>query len=189
MVRHIVLLLWLVPHLLFGQGTGQLLPTMVVRGDTFPVLTLDEVVIVSKRYFASAAEQYRFQKLKRDILLVYPYAKEAAVILRQVHQQMAEMDGKKERKRFLKQKERELETLYSHSLKNMTVTQGDLLVKLIARETGLSVYSLLEELKTPLSAFYWNRVSSFFGYSLKQSYDPQEQRDIEIIVRSIEGSL
>ncbi len=189
MIRRVALLLLLVPQLLFSQGTGQLVPTMVVRGDTFPVLMLDEVVIVSKRYFASAAEQYRFQKLKRDILLVYPYAKEAAAILREVNQQLATLEGKRERKRYLKQKERELEALYSHSLKNMTVTQGDLLVKLIARETGLSVYSLLEELKTPLSAYYWNRVSTFFGYSLKQSYDPQQQRDIEIIVRSIEGSL
>ena len=41
----------------------------------------------------------------------------------------------------------------------------------------------------PFSAFYWNKLSGLYGYSLKQNYDPQEDRDIEMIVRSIEGTL
>jgi len=96
---------------------------------------------------------------------------------------------KKEQKKFLKSKEKELDELYENSLKNLTVTQGELLVKLIARETGMSVYDLIREFKNPMSAFYWNKFTQLYGYSLKETYDPQEDRDIEIIVRSIEGTL
>lgn len=169
-----------------AQSEGRMLPLMVVGSDTFPVCTLHEVVVVSKRTFASQADQHRFNQLRRNILVVYPYAKEAAALFREINSDLARMDKKKDRRKYLKQKERELDAMYSYTLRNMTVTQGDLLVKLIARETGMSVFTLIEELKNPLSAFYWDKATTFFGYSLKQQYDPQEHRDIELIVRSLE---
>lgn len=172
-----------------AQVEGQLLPLVVVGNDSFPTCTLQEVVVVSKRVFKDQADQYRYNRLRDNIVTVYPYAKEAGTIFSEINDQLAQMDKKKERKKFVKQKEKELDMLYENSLKNLTVTQGDLLVKLIARETGLTVYELISEFKNPFSAFYWNKLSAFYGYSLKQQYDPQEQRDIEMIVRSIEGSF
>jgi hypothetical protein len=188
------LILLLIPWLygqstVFAQAEGQLLPIVVVGGDSYPTCTLQEVVIVSKRAFKDQADQYRYNRLRDNVVTVYPYAKEAGNIFREVNDELARIDKKKDRKRFVKQKERELDMLYENSLKNLTVTQGDLLVKLIARETGLTVYELISEFKNPFSAFYWNKLSAFYGYSLKQDYDPQEQRDIEMIVRSIEGTL
>jgi hypothetical protein len=184
------LILWLYGQSsVFAQAEGQLLPLVVVGGDSYPTCTLQEVVIVSKRTFKDQADQYRYNRLRDNIVTVYPYAKEAGNIFREVNDELARIDKKKDRKRFVKQKERELDMLYENSLKNLTVTQGDLLVKLIARETGLTVYELISEFKNPFSAFYWNKMSAFYGYSLKQDYDPQEQRDIEMIVRSIEGTL
>ncbi|MCS6917072.1 MAG: DUF4294 domain-containing protein [Chitinophagales bacterium] len=183
----VILLLVAFSPSLFGQTEGKLLPLMVVGGDTVPVCTLHEVVVVSKRTFASQAEQQRFNQLRRNVLIVYPYAVEAARLFRSINDELAQLEKKKDRRKFLRQKERELDAMYSYTLRNMTVTQGDLLVKLIARETGVSVYTLIEELKNPVSAFYWDKASSFFGYSLKQQYDPQEMRDIELIVRSLEA--
>jgi hypothetical protein len=87
----------------------------------------------------------------------------------------------------MRQKEEELDVLFEDQLKNLTVTQGEILCKLIARETGMSVYDLVKEFKNPVSAFYWNKMSQFLGYSLREQYDPQQERDIEFIVRSIEG--
>ena len=172
-----------------AQTDGMLLPLVVVGSDTFPTCMLQEVVVVSKRVFKDQIEQYRYNQLRQNIIVVYPYAKEAGTMFSEINEQLEAMDKKKERKRFVKQKEDELDALYENSLKNLTVTQGDLLVKLIARETGMSVYDLIKEFKNPFSAFYWNKLSFFYGYSLKQEYDPQEQKDIEMIVRSIEGTL
>lgn len=181
-----VIFLLLLAGAVRAQSEGRMLPLMIVAGDTVPVCTLNEVVVVSKRSFATQADQQRFNQLRRNIIIVYPYAKEAAALFREINDELARMDKKKDRRKYLKQKERELHAMYSYTLRNMTVTQGDLLVKLVARETGMSVYSLIEELKNPLSAFYWDKASSFFGYSLKQRYDPEEVRDIELIVRTLE---
>jgi hypothetical protein len=172
-----------------SQTNGMLLPTLVLGNDTFLTCTLQEVVVVSKRTFKDPIEQARFNQLKRNVIIVYPYAKEAGTLFRDINEQMAALDRKKERKKYVKQKEDELDQLYANSLKNLTVTQGDILVKLIARETGQNVYELIKEFKNPFSAFYWNKLSGLYGYSLRQDYDPQQQRDIEIIVRSLEGTL
>ena len=175
--------------LLSAQNEGKLLPLLVVGTDTFPTCTLQEVMVVSKRVFADQAAQYRFNQLKRNVIIVYPYAKEAGVLFREINSTMSDMSKKKQQKQYVKDKEKELDQLYENSLKNMTVTQGEILVKLIARETGISVYSLIKEFKNPVSAFYWNKISSLYGYTLKEEYDPQQERDIEMIVRSIEGGF
>ena len=190
MKRFIFIILFCgVQSILRAQTEGMLLPLLIVGNDTFPTCTLQEVVVVSKREFKDQIEQYRYNQLRQNIIAVYPYAKEAGRIFNEMNTTLATMDKKKDRKKFIKEKEKELDMLYENSLKNLTVTQGDLLVKLIARETGMSVYDLIKEFKNPMSAFYWNKLSGIYGYSLKQDYDPQEQRDIEMIVRSIEGTL
>lgn len=172
-----------------AQSGGMLLQSLVLNGDTFLTCTLQEVVVVSRRTFKDPLEQARFNQLKRNVIIVYPYAKAAGDLFRDINEQLAHMDKKKERKKYVKEREKELDQLYENSLKNLTVTQGDILVKLISRETGISVYDLIKEFKNPVSAFYWNKLSGFFGYSLKQDYDPQQERDIEMIVRSIEGTI
>lgn len=167
--------------------TGMLLPAVIIGADTFPAYQIQDIVVVSKRVFGSAEEQSKFNALKRNVMIVYPFAKEAGGIFNDINSNMVTLEKKKERKKFMKQKEDELNVLFEGELKNLTVTQGEILCKLVARETGTSVYDLIREFKNPFSAFYWNKMSQFLGYSLRYQYDPQEEKDIEFIVRSIEG--
>lgn len=121
-------------------------------------------------------------------MVVYPFAKEAGGIFNEVNANLASMNKKKDQKKFMKQKEDELNVLFEGELKNLTITQGEILCKLVARETNSSVYDLIREFKNPFSAFYWNKMSQFLGYSLRYEYDPQQEKDIELIVRSLEGN-
>ncbi len=187
MKNRALFVLFMLPLTIHAQ-TGMLLAAVVVGRDTFPAYQLQDVVVVSKRIFKSGEDQSRFNALKRNVLVVYPFAKEAGGIFNEVNAAMASMDKRKERKRFIKQKEEELNVLFEGELKNLTITQGEILCKLVARETGNSVYDLIREFKNPLSAFYWNKMSQFLGYSLRYEYDPQQEKDIEFIVRSIEGN-
>ncbi len=168
--------------------TSALMPAMIVNNDTFPTFQLPEVVVVSKRTFANALEQARFNNLKRNVMIVYPYAQRAGTIFNEINIEIKSMDHKRDRKRYIKQKETELDDLYEKDLKDLTVSQGQILTKLVARQTGISVYNLIKEYKNPISAFYWNKMSQFFGYSLRDVYDPQENRDLELIVESLEGN-
>jgi len=168
--------------------TDAFLPVIVVNNDSFPCAYLADVVIVSKRSFANAADQTRFNNLKYNVRLLYPYAKNAGKIFKEVQQELSITDSRHDRKKFLKQKEDELDKQFEEPLKNLTTTQGHLLIKLIARETGQSTYELIKEFKNPLSAFFWNNAGKLWDYDLKETYDPQEDKDIEMIVRSIENS-
>jgi hypothetical protein len=186
MKKVIILFFAFLPVAAFAQ-TGMILSAMIVGNDTFPAYELQDVVVVSKRIFKDQLEQYRFNQLKRNVMVVYPYAKEAGGIFRAINDTLSTIEKKKDRNKFVNKKEAELDRLFESDLKNLTVTQGEILTKLVARETSMSVYNLIREFKNPLSAFYWNKMSQFLGYSLRYEYDPQQEKDIELIVRSIEG--
>ncbi len=178
------------PLLAPAQNTeGMFLPAIVNGNDTIGVATLPEFVIISKRLFSDPTEQYRFNQLKKNIFIVYPYAKEAGKIFNELNQSLSEKNRKRDQKKYLKQKEEELDTQFADQLKNLTTTQGEILVKLIARETGQNCYTLIREFKNPLSAFFWQNAGKLFGYNLKITYNPQQDADIELIVRSIENDL
>ncbi len=171
------------------SGGSAYVPVIIINNDSFPVLTLPEIVVVSKRVFASSYEQNKFNSLKKNILAVYPYAKNAGEIFKEVQQELANKDSKRDRKKFLKQKEKELDEQFQEKLKNLTTTQGEILVKLIARETGQNCYELIKEFKNPMSAFFWQNAGKLWGYDLKIPYDPQQDKDIELIVRGIENNF
>jgi hypothetical protein len=167
---------------------GIILPVNIVGKDTLPVVALDQIVVVSKRHFKNAEDYARFTILQYNVRIVYPYAKIAGQLFNDVQDSLAYMDNKHERKKFLKRKEKDLDEQFEKSLKNLTIDQGKILVKLIARETGHSCYDLVEQFKSPFSAFYWNGLGKIFGYNLRPDYDPEQDRDLEIIVRSMEDT-
>lgn len=166
---------------------GMILPAIINGSDTIGVATLPEFTIVSKRIYTDPVEQYRFNQLKKNVYIVYPYAKEAGKIFNELNQSLADKNRKRDQRKYLKQKEEELDAQFADQLKNLTTTQGEILVKLIARETGQNCYTLIREFKNPLSAFFWQNAGKLFGYNLKITYNPQQDADIELIVRSIEN--
>jgi hypothetical protein len=151
-------------------------------------MQLPEVEVVTKIQFASWQAELQFYQLKKNVLIVYPYALQAGEIFREINIEMSSMDKHREQKKFLKDKEKQLDDLYESDLKNLTVSQGQILCKLISYETGLSVYDLISEFKNPFSAFYWQSMGKFLGYNLKETYDPQQDRDLDIIIHSMEGT-
>ena len=97
--------------------------------------------------------------------------------------------SEKERKEFMKIAEKEIEQEYGEQLKKMTFSQGNLLIKLVDRETGSSSYALVKELRGSFRAFFYQTFAKVFGYDLKAEYDPKNnKRDnlIERVVRAIE---
>lgn len=161
--------------------------TINSQGDTLPYVFLNEITIASTRIFKSAADQKRYDKLYRNVVKVYPYAKSAGVMFNNMASELTGLETKKEKKAFTKKLEEELKAKYGDELKQLTVTQGRLLIKLIDRETSLTSYEIIKEYRGNVSAFFWQGLASMFGSSLKTGYDPQEDRDIEIIIQSLEG--
>lgn len=184
-----VALLLLISSGIDAQTTeGKLLPTITINNIEYPVASLPNVTIISKREFTDQVSQYRFNQLKRNLLVVYPYAVKAAAIYNELNEALSEKNKRKDQRKYIKQKQDELEKEFTEPLKNLTTTQGELLVKLISRYTGKSVYDLIADYKNPMSAFLWNGAGKMWGYHLKEVYNPDENKDIEIIMRSIENT-
>ncbi len=174
--------------MLYAQGTRRLL----LGPDSIPIAVMDPVEIIAEapppERIAEVRKQWAaFHRLRRNVHLVYPLAKEAARIVREVDNERARL-GEKSRdyKRYAKQLKKELFERYEPILREMTVTQGILLIKLIHRETGINAYRLIQDYLGGLQAAFWQGVARFYGSDLKLTYDPAKEPLIEAIIAEIE---
>jgi hypothetical protein len=160
----------------------------VVNGDTMPQIVLPQVIIMPPKVYSSKKEQIKFLKLVRKIKKVLPYAKLANNTLREINTKLEGIDDKRTRKKYINEVDKVLKERYGEELKNLTISEGRILIKLIDRETGSTSYELVSELKGSFTAFMWQSLARLFGENLKQNYDSKgEDKLIEEILLRIEA--
>lgn len=155
-----------------------------VNDETIPWLPAPEVTITATRIFKSPEERMRFNRLRYNVLKVLPYAKFARERYAKLQFDLASTPKKRDQKILVKAFEMEIKNMFNTQIRNLTITQGGILIKLIDRETGTSSYDLLKDMKGGFNAFFYQSVARVFGNNLKSKYDPQEDHDIEDIIRS-----
>lgn len=188
-LTHIVLSIGLAGNILAQHNQNVELKQEIIGNDTFFIASpLKRIDIISKKHFNSSKEESDFNRLRRNVMIVYPYAKMAAAIYEQIHHDLETIGKKRKQNKYLRQKEDELRERFEEKLKDLTVTQGAILVKLINRETGNNCYELIKELKSPAAAFFWNVWAKKYDYDLKAEYKPEENPDIELIISAIESA-
>jgi hypothetical protein len=173
-----------------GAHDTLLLGGIVVGADTFAMAYLPDVIVTDKLPRKFARQRARYDRLRHNVYKVYPYAVIAADVLKDVDDNLAKLhDDKKKRKAYLKTVEKELNRRFKGELENLTITQGQLLVKLINRQTGENCYDLIKELKGGFSAVIWQSIALLFSNNLKREYDPYDRdKDIETIVAELEAN-
>lgn len=159
----------------------------VIDEDTLPYVQLDEFSVIDSPYFKSNRERKKWNKLMRNVIKVYPYAKITKDLLEHYDEELAKIDKESNRKAYMKEAEEVLKSEFKGEIMKMTVSQGKVLVKLIDRETGQTSYELIKELRSGFTAFMWNSIALLFGNNLKAHYDPLEDYEIETIVQLIES--
>lgn len=173
----------------FSQDTTKIvLPGKIVQGDTLPAIDLNSVVIFPSGKFDNRREAARYDRMVYNIRLVYPYAKLAGIKLKQIKAVLDTIKNEKQRKLFIKKSEKELDTQFGDQLRDMTYSQGKILIKLVYRETGASTFAIVKELKGGFSAFFWQTFAKLFGYDLKTMYDPAgADQGIERVIQMIDA--
>jgi hypothetical protein len=190
-------LLALAPFLLSAQGIlnphsdeGYHCSAIVVDGDTIPVIYYDEVYIWGNKSFRNSAESRQWERLVRNVKKAYPYAKLAGIKFNEYNQKMVGITSEKIRKDMMKQAEAELEAQFGDELKDLTITQGKILLKLIDRQTSNCSYDIVKDFRGRFRAFFYQSFARIFGYNLKIKYDPLgADADIERIVLMIENGV
>jgi Domain of unknown function (DUF4294) len=136
---------------------------------------------------SNRSQKKAYDKMQRKVIKVYPYAKAAGDIMKMYEGLCAQISDPHEQKRLLEQAEEELKAQFEKDLRNMTVSEGVILIKLVDRETGNSSFKLLQQIKGRFSAFMWQGVARVFSHNLKDEYEPEgDDVWIENIVLMIE---
>ena len=170
------------------EGDKFICTAIVENGDTIPYLTLPEYEVRSTCIFKTEKERQKWNRLKWNVKKVYPYACLASIKLKELDAAMANMK-ESEREKYMKNAERELKKQFEKDLQDLTLDQGRILIRLIDRETGITTYSVVKELRGSFQAFMWQSFAALFGSSLKSQYDPSqgEDKQIEQIIHLIEN--
>ena len=160
---------------------------VIIDGDTIPYQYISVINIYAERKFKNKRAFEKYSKLRRDVLKVWPYAKITEKKFNDLAIQLGMTNDERVKKALVNKTEKEIKARFEGELKNLTINQGRILIKLIDRQTGNTSYVVLEELKGNLSAFFWQSLARLFGNNLKAHYDPNgEDAEIEKIVKTIE---
>lgn len=172
-----------------AQGGAQ--PTVhraiVVDGDTIPVVDLAPAVVEQRWAPRGRRQADRYDKLTRNVQRVYPYARLTHELLREYEHDLAQIRRSSDQELYLKLAEAELRAEFEAEVKDLTISQGRVLIKLIDRETGRTGFDLVRQLRGSFTAFMWQGLARLFGHDLRSVYDPDgEDRLIEVAVQRIE---
>lgn len=163
----------------------------IIKGDTIAreIINLDEVYLLKKVKFMSEQDRRRYLILRRKTRKVYPYAKLAAERLTTMTERLKTIENKGDRRRYTKRVQNYIEGEFSEKLKKLTHTEGQILVKLIHRQTGRTAYDLVKELRTGWRAFWYNTTANLFEISLKEEYKPFDVKEDYLIEDILERSF
>ncbi len=149
---------------------------IIIEGDSIfkASIDLEEVYIFGKLEFGSYKEKLRYYVLRRKTIKVYPYAKMASERLVELNDTLHMITSKRKKKKYTRKVQKFIEEEFSEELKKLTRTEGQILVKLIYRQTGNTAFSLVKELRSGWRAFWYNTTAKMFDINIKEEFHPDE---------------
>ena len=165
-------------------------PMVILPGEKTPQpsIGLDEVVVYQPVQLKSYEEMKKYMLLRRRTLKVYPYAEMASKRFTTMKERLERMDNRRKKKRYAKLIEKYLEGEFKEELKKLTRAEGQILVKLIHRETGITTHALVKTYRNGFRAATYQFTAKLFDIDLKTEFDPTKvEEDLwieDILLRS-----
>ena len=129
-------------------------------------------------------------RLRNAVYVTYPYARTAGLLMNDINTHLTAVKDKKEKKEYIKSREKELKTQFADPLSDLSIYQGKILMKLINRQTSNNCYDIVKNYRGGITARLYQTVAFFYGTSLKQGWDISDRVDgqIENIIKVIDAS-
>lgn len=181
MIQRIVLMFFLTAGIAGAQAQvpEQVLDSVsekliIVAGDSIfrSSIDLQETFVFGRLKFDSYKDKLRYYILRRKTHKVYPYAKLAAERLVELNDSLESIKKPRKRRKYTREVQRYIEGEFSDELKKLTRTEGQILVKLIYRQTGTTSFDLVKELRNGWRAFWYNTTAKMFKISIKEEFHP-----------------
>lgn len=176
MKKKLLTVLMLLPVFLHSQTTEKSKESddfYIIRNDSMTI-PLDEVIVIDKRSFDTDKERRYYFWYYKKVHKAYPFATLASDRLTSINAQLEDIGSKRKRKKHIKKMQDYMEGEFTDELKKLTRTEGRILIKLIHRQTGETLYDLIKEYRSGWKAFWYNSTAQMFRLSLKQEYEPEE---------------
>lgn len=169
---------------------GYVCKSIIIDGDTIPLIELPPFEIVDNIHVMSPTEKWYWDRLVYNVKTVLPYAKLAGMKLREYNSILISAKNETEKKKLMKQAEKELKAQFGKQIMDLTFSQGEILMKLVDKETGNTTYDIVKELRGSFIVFFYQNIGRLFGYNLKVRYDPNgKDYQIATAVYMIENGL
>jgi hypothetical protein len=168
-----LLLFFALPFISSAQITNDSIVTQeIVEDENDTIVPLEEVVVYKQKW--TAAEKKEYQILQNRVYKVYPLAKVAAERLTVLNRNMDKLKTNREKKKYFKIVEDYMENEFTGQLKKLSRKQGQILIKLIHRQTGFTTFELIKDYKSGWKAFWSNNTAKMFDINLKTKYAPYQ---------------
>lgn len=167
---------------------GRIMRIRITGSDTIVVATIPEVVIKAPPVFSNDEEYRQYMRYRRYAMDVLPYAIESIRLYRKYQ---AETEGLKEGKarKYAKTIQKDVKGEFTDPLKNLSRTQGKILVKMIERHLNTSTYDILKDVRGGFNAVKWQTVGKMYGYDLKEGYIPGQDRILDMVLDDFEITI
>lgn len=161
---------------------------MIEDGDTVYVDVITPAWIFPKGSKIDRTEWRKYCKLVYNFNKVYPYALLGKRLLLEVDTTIDEQNLKRGKKdRYINKMQWQLLRDFESDIRHMTISQGQLLVRLVDRELGRTSYDIVKVYKSGAAAGFWQGIAKLFGQNLKNHYDPDGvDKQTEELVRKWE---
>ncbi len=155
---------------------------IVDGADTIYCMDLPLITIFAYHSFVSDDDRFNYMRYQRHASVVYPYALEAVRTYRRL-QIESKLLNRRDQKVLIADLQDQLKDKFEKPLKNLSRTQGRVLIKMIEKELNTPVYEVIKDLRGGFTAFYWNAFGSMYGYRLKHGYVEGEDRMLDLVLK------
>jgi len=186
MKKNLFILLFILPIFLFSQKNKKEdlnNDLYIIKNDSLTI-PLEEVVIFKNRKFKSTTEKKYYYWYYKKVHNAYPYATLASDKMIEINNELEGIKSKRKRKKHIKKIQKFMEGEFTEQLKKLTRTEGRILIKLVNRQTGETMFELIKEYRSGWKAFWYNSTANLFKLSLKTEYHPESEA-LDFIVEDI----
>jgi cell division protein ZapA (FtsZ GTPase activity inhibitor) len=154
--------------------------------DTLYKVSLNNHEVASTRKWQNDTLQYYYNQMRYNVKTILPFLMEATALFNELNARLNDpaLTGRA-RREYIRDKEAFVRTRFEDKVKSLNETQGVLLIKLAARQTGLNIYHQLAEFKGTIPALKWQAWARIQGFNLNRKYHPEEEPDLERIMRNL----
>lgn len=130
----------------------------------------------------------KYNRQLRLLKRTYPMALKAKALIDEYEADLAALEKKRQKKKYGKEAHADLKDEFIFNIRDLFNTEGDLLMKLVHRETGMTVNEIIKKYRGGIQNSFYTGMAKLWGQNLNAKYDATGEDWItEVVIQDIES--